>query len=236
MAHISGIGTAGNIPALTINQICCKADNSVFVKNDSPFTGGTDPQDYTYITEQDANAVVEDFEAQTTQEAQNKLRGEMQGGETMTTNPQCKTKRNSTQPIGDTGKNVPSAAISITVTCSTWVYNQSELHTLLTPKLQQQARSDLGSAYTLRGSLTTRVMQQRQADNHITLTIEASGTWVYTWDTAARQALARHIAGQTVAQARDWLRAQPGVATLTIDTPGDRLPTNPNQITFIIKT
>lgn len=50
-AHALVAGTVGNITVGDINEPCCVT--SVIAQNPYPFTGGTNAQDYTYLTAQD---------------------------------------------------------------------------------------------------------------------------------------------------------------------------------------
>ncbi|EFH88546.1 serine/threonine-protein kinase [Ktedonobacter racemifer] len=233
-AHITQTGTQGNIPALTINKICCKTDNSVFVKNANPFTGGQDPQNYTFVTQQDVDGVSGGLQNSAQAQALQQLHGMLQGGEEMAGDPQCKNTINYTNPIGDTGANVASTTISVTVSCNAFTYSRQQMQGLVAPQLQDKANNDLGAGYKLIGQIQTRPVQQRQNGDTVTWVIEAQGTWAYQFDVTAQQALARLIAGKNPAEAQTLLQNTHGVARANIQFNGATLPNDPNQITFTI--
>ncbi|GHO42905.1 serine/threonine-protein kinase [Ktedonospora formicarum] len=234
-AHAAELNTKGNIATLTINQNCCGKD-FVFVKNTEPFTGGQDPQDYRFVTQQDAQEGMKATLEQTTTQARDRLRQQLRTGEAMAGEPQCTSKLAANPAIGDNGTNITSSQVSVSVTCQAQAYSQQELQKLLAPKLQQKASTDLGNGYTQHGGMAIRFSQAKVSGEQISWVVEASGTWTYAWSKTSRQQVAHYLAGRSVAEARSWLQGQPGVASLTIDYPGDLLPTNPDQITIAIKS
>ncbi|WP_201372047.1 hypothetical protein [Ktedonobacter robiniae] len=236
-AHAADPGANGNIASLQINKGCCSASNSVFVKNLNAFSGGQDPQNYTFVTNDEAGKVANDLQTQTTQSALTKLRGQIQNGEEMASNPQCQPSAPKySQPIGDTGTNVPSTSVSVSVTCTAQVYNRQQLQSLVASKLQDKANTDLGSGYKLVGKIQTRAVQQRQNDKGISWVMEARGLWVYQITTSIEQELARHIAGKRVNEAQTILSSTKGVGKVNnIQVDGNTLPSDPNQITFTIQ-
>ncbi|GHO55465.1 baseplate J/gp47 family protein [Ktedonobacter robiniae] len=233
-AHADTPGTRGNIPTMNINKTCCAANNTIFVRNLVPFTGGQDPQNDTFVTQQDVDGVSGELQNSAQAQALQQLRGMLQSGEEMAGNPQCKNTINHTNPIGDTRANVASTTISVTVSCNAFAYPRQQMQTLLTSKLQPQADSDLGSGSKLASPLQLRVLQQQLDGANATWSIEAQGTWAYQFDATAQQALARLIAGKSPAEAQTLLQNTHGVARANVQFNGATLPGDPNQITFTI--
>ncbi|GHO42906.1 hypothetical protein [Ktedonospora formicarum] len=234
-AHAANPGANGNIGSQAVNKNCCASGNFVFVKNTNAFTGGQDPQNYSFVTQQDVNKVSDKLKTRTAQTALTKLRGQMQNGEEMAGNPQCTPKVNSSQPIGDTGENIPSTNISVSVTCTAQVYNKQQLQDLVSSKLQVKADTDLGNGYKLVGKIQPRTIQQRQAGENISWLMEAQGIWVYQISTTMEQDLAKRIAGKSVNEAKTILESTKGIGKVNIQTSGDTLPGDTGEITFTIQ-
>ena len=233
-AHTSNPGAKGNIQAMDINRTCCTTGNSIFVRNIDAFTGGQDAQNYTFVTQQDVDAVSGGLQNSAQAQALQQLRGMLQNGEELAGDPQCKNTINHTNPIGDTGTNIASTAISVTVSCNAFAYPRQQMQGLLAGKLQPLADSDLGSGSKLASPLQLHVLQQQPDGANVTWSIEAQGTWAYHFDATAQQTLARLVAGKTPVLAQTLLQNTHGVARADIQFNGATLPGDPNQITFTI--
>ncbi|GCE12955.1 serine/threonine protein kinase [Tengunoibacter tsumagoiensis] len=233
-AHSLSSGIKGNIIALDISQICCNTDNSVFVKNTSPFTGGQDPKDYQFVQQGDVTAVEQGLVKDLTTQAQTALRGKLVAGEQLAGDPQCKTSDQTDQQVGDTGVNVPSVQLTVTETCTGQVYDAAAAQQMATTLLKQTAQQQVGIGYALVGAVTTQVSVSSSNAQSIQLQVQARGVWVYQIDAALKQSLQKELAGKTPAQARQLLGQQMGIASVRIDGAGATLPSDPGQIRFVI--
>jgi hypothetical protein len=136
------------------------------------------------------------------------------------------------QPVGDTGVNVTSATVTVSVSCSQEVYDQHGVQTLVEGLLKAKAAADPTLAgYALVGDIvsTTKVQHVDPKTGIVTLGVTAKGMWV---DQLDAKALAQLIAGLTAEQARTKLLAQPGVASVSINVAS--LPSDPTKITIDI--
>src|SRR5450755_2599094 len=88
-SHIVNPGAKGNIPILDINQTCCNANSTIFVKNLNPFTGGQDAQNYSFVQQGDVDVVANSLANTLTKQGQNALQGRLNAGERIAGAPQC---------------------------------------------------------------------------------------------------------------------------------------------------
>jgi ABC-type amino acid transport substrate-binding protein len=243
-AHVVEFGTIGNISTLGFQNQCNDISNcgqapvhDIF--NDSPFTGGADPQTYTFVQQSDIDNAANDLISANSPNAQQVLQGQVQPNERFIGTPQCSPKTSENQSAGN---HVSQVTVTVSFTCSGEAYDYDGALKLAQYLLKQHVQQAYPTIpYALVGTITTTMQNPSLTDassGTVTMTIEASGTWVAQFDTNLKQALAQSIAGKTEPQAQAILKAQPGVKTASIQLQGgnsDILPTNPAQITFTIQ-
>ncbi|MBE3567791.1 MAG: protein kinase, partial [Thermogemmatispora sp.] len=158
-AHVVQQGTAGNLPAGFIDTFCCSSDLSVKVVS-GPFTGGQDPQPYTYIQQSDLDNVVNPLKAGLQQQAQQQLLQQAHSGERVV-GPDCSTSTRSNHQVGD---HATSVTVSLVVTCSGAAYNQQAALDMATALLRQEAARDPGPAYALAGQASSTIVDASLSD------------------------------------------------------------------------
>ncbi len=236
-AHAAQAGSRGNITAFDINETCCVTGNFITVQNQPAFHGGQDQQDYTIVQQSDIDGAANSLEKPLTDSVQADLQKQMRAGEKLVSPAQCTKKVTADHAAGDRAANV---TVSVTVTCTAEVYDEQGALTMAKNLLIDKAKTDPGAAYALVGDIVTRVTKIMVTDPKqatLNLYVNAEGIWVYQFNDARKQELAKQIAGKSKQAAIDFLKTQPGIAKVDdIQLPsGDTLPTDPQQITIIVQ-
>jgi hypothetical protein len=233
------VGTSGNIPALAINGTCCASGNYILVKNLSAFSGGQDPQNYTFLQQSDVDGVATPVEQQLTSSAQANLKGQKHSGEQFvnTTNPiTCNPTVTANPPVGSKAR---SATVTVQVACSGEVYDQQGALAMAADLYKNDSTINPGPGFALAGNVNTTLTQASVVDNKgmVSLLVTAQGTWVYQTAklVAQEKTWAKQIAGKSKQQAIAFLKGQPGVGSVSITFSGNTLPTDPNRISFTIQ-
>jgi hypothetical protein len=232
-AHAVNPGVAGNIPALDFNFMTCCGSPAVNVSNPSAFTGGQDAKDYMFLQQSDVDRVANPLKDTLLAQAKSNVKSQILPTEQPATTLQCTSPTATVnEPVGDTGVNVTSATVTVSVNCSQEVYDQQGVQTLVEGLLKAKAAADPTLAgYELVGDIvsTTKVDQVDPKTGIVTLGVTAKGMWV---DQLDAKALAQLIAGLSAEQARTKLLAQPGVVSVSISVAS--LPSDPTKITIDI--
>lgn len=230
-AHAVRVGQIGNINASDIYGSCCTKDNSIFVQN-SAFSGGQDPQNYTFVQQSDINGVVNALEPSLLQQAENSLKSQVHSNEQLAGSVTCSPSVGQNQNAGDKASSV---TVTVSVTCQSVAYDQKGALSLVTSQLSKQASKDLGSNYALVGSIVTTLKVQKVTSTGVSLLATAKGVWVYQFSSSAQQNLKSLIAGKNVTEAVTLLKSQPGISDASINPNSGTLSTNPNDITIVIQ-
>ncbi|GCE07514.1 hypothetical protein [Dictyobacter aurantiacus] len=233
-AHAVTGGTIGNLGAGTLNGNCCNANNFIFVSNNT-FTGGQDPQDYTFVQQGDVDAVVNPLVTSLSKQAQSDFNKQLAANEQLVGDPVCsKSVATNKGEIGDQGHNITSTTVTVSATCTGMAYDQKGAQQVAQSRLQTKAASDPGSGYALVGNITSHVDQVTRRQGNIFLLVSAQGTWVYQIGDAQKSQLAHNLAGKKLADAQAFLNGQKGFKSTTIKLSNDSktMPTDPNQITI----
>src|SRR6185312_15899646 len=215
-AHTSKFGTASNFGANTIDQLCCTSNNFISVKNLGSFTGGQDPQNYNFVQSADVNGIANPLKNTLSSQAQAMLKAQLRANEQLAGSVQCQPDVKTDHPVGDQGTNFTTVTVTVIATCQAQAYDQKATIDLVTKLLQNKATTDIGAGYQQVGQTTTQATVQRGSQNTITLLVSAKGLWVYAFTDAQKQALARLVAGKTMADAQNLLKAQKGISNVTI--------------------
>nr|BBH96000.1 hypothetical protein KTA_41990 [Thermogemmatispora argillosa] len=235
-AHVIQPGAAGNLPARAIDNWCCSSELDIWARS-SAFTGGQDPQPYTYIQRSDIDNVANPLKASLLQQAQGQIQQQARSGERLV-GPDCSTAINSNHQVGD---HASSATITVSATCSAEAYNQQAALDMATTLLQQEAARDPGPAYALAGQISSTIIDASLADpqsGRLIITVKAQGRWTYRFNEGAQQHLIQVLAGKSRSQALQLLQRQPGVSQADINivrSNNDQLPDNPALIAVIIE-
>ncbi len=231
-AHAVTGGNRGNILTLDINQTCCSGGSLIFVKNSVAFTGGQDAQNYAFVQQGDVNAVANPLVNTLTKQGQNAVQGRLNAGEQIAGAPQCtpNVATDPQHPVGDTGVNVASTTVNVTVQCSAEAYNQSQLQGQIAS--QQQGAPSPAPNYAPGGSSIGRVTVQGA-----NLLVNATTIWIYQIDREQQQRMAQSIVGMTAASATRQLANAPGVRGVVIQglSAASQLPGDPTRISIVIQ-
>ncbi|HEV2653611.1 MAG TPA: hypothetical protein VGT82_01575, partial [Ktedonobacteraceae bacterium] len=231
-AHVTTPGGKGNIPALDLNQTCCSANSTIFVKNLNPFTGGQDAQNYSFVQQGDVDAVANPLVNTLTKQGQEAVKGRLNAGEQIAGAPQCmpNVATDPQHPVGDTGVNVAATTVNVTVQCSAAAYNTSQLQGQIAS--QQQGAASPAPNYAPAGSSITRVTVQGA-----NLLVNVATTWIYQIDREQQQRLAQSIVGMTAAAATRQLASAPGVRGVVIQglSATSQLPGDPTHISIVVQ-
>ena len=230
-AHAVRVGQVGNINALDVDGSCCVADNSIFVQN-AAFSGGQDPQNYTFVQQSDINSVVNALEPSLLQQAENSLKGLIHSNEQLAGSVTCSPAIGQNQNAGDKASSV---TVTVSATCKGVAYDQKGALSLVTNLLSKKAANDLGSSYSLVGSIVTTSKVQNTTASGVSLLMSAKGVWVYQFSSTVQQNLKNLIAGKNVNDAITLLKSQPGISDVSINPNSGTLPTSISNITFVIQ-
>jgi serine/threonine protein kinase len=235
-AHVVQPGSAGNLPAGVIrNQPCCGTTD--IWATSGAFSGGQDPQPYTFVQQSDLDGVAKPIEAGLLQQAQQQFRSQIHGGEQLVNGASCAPAIKSDHQVGD---HASSVTVTVIASCTGEVYDAVAALRLGQSLLTQEATNRAGSAYVLSGQVVTTISRVTVLDPRagtLSIIVSAEGLWVYQFSEAQKQALVRLIAGKPRNTAVQLLQQQPGVRRADIrlaHTQGDLLPADPDQISITI--
>lgn len=228
-------GANGNIPQFDIDGPCCF--NGIVVKN-TAFTGGQDAQPNSIIEQKDIDGAANGLIASLKPGTLASLQGMVRNSERVITgSQQCQPQTGADHQAGAVAKTV---TVQVALACSEQVYDYGAARQIALRALQAQASSDLhlGAAYALDGQIVLTQLNASQPDAHgsVTLTIQASGLWVYTFSQATLRQLAALIAGKSESAARALLLAQPGIAAVQFHPSStNALPINTGEIQLTLQ-
>ncbi|GCE07516.1 serine/threonine-protein kinase [Dictyobacter aurantiacus] len=238
-AHTINVGNNSNIKIRDINQTCCASNNTIFVSNLSPFTGGQDAADYTFVQQGDVDAVVNPLVTSLSQQAQSDFNKQLAATEQLVGAPTCtKSVQSNKGEIGDQGHNVTSTTVTVSATCTGMAYDQKGAQQIASSRLRQKAASNPGSGYALVGNVTSRVININRRGQNIALLVSAQGTWAYQFSPQRKQQLLQAVAGKSISAAQQFLKQQIGIANVFIhlkEGNSTALPTNPAGINIQIQ-
>nr|BBH94794.1 hypothetical protein KTA_29930 [Thermogemmatispora argillosa] len=232
-AHALQPGSKGNLPAFAFRASPCCA-NGITVQNPLAFSGGADPQPYTYVQQSDIDQASTALQTPLTAEAQRALQAQATANERFVGTVQCPALTSANQQAGD---RAASVTVTVTVICSGEVYDQVGARVLAASLLTNDAARSPGPAYSLVGQIITSVVSvvpNPRQPGLLTVHVQAEGIWAYRLDDQERLRLANLIKGKTRDQALTLLKRQAGIhsASIVLSGPGSRLPDNAAAITI----
>ncbi|MBX5456283.1 MAG: baseplate J/gp47 family protein, partial [Thermogemmatispora sp.] len=236
-AHALQPGSQGNLPAFAFHTVSC-CGNGLTVQNALAFSGGADPQSYTYVQQSDIDQASMVLQTSLIAAAQRDLQARAAANERFVGGAQCPVSTSADHQAGDRALEV---TVTVVVVCSGEVYDQVEARILAASLLANDAAGNLGPGYSLVDQIATSIVSAT-LDQHqqglITLRVQAEGIWAYRFDAQARQRLANLIKGKTQEQALALLRQQPGIqsVSLSLSGNGSRLPDNSHLISIHVAT
>jgi hypothetical protein len=234
-AHATTAGANGNMAAGAINGTCCVAGGFITVAS-SAFTGGQNGENYAYLQQSDVDKVVNQFKPILSQQANKGFTSQIKSHEQLVGAPQCTTTSKADQPVGKQGKNVTSANVMVSATCTGLVYDASGARTLAQKLLTGKVASSLGQDYVLAGTIITKPTVTDVQDDVVTLQVAAAGIWYYQFNDSQKLTLAKQLVNASRGAAQKLLNDYKGIAKARIDLAdsGDTLPNDPNQISITV--
>ncbi len=228
------VGPQGNIAPLDLNGLCCVA--GVSVKNTDAFVGGQNARNYTVIAKQDVEAVTGPQNSTLTQQVQTSLQGQIRSGEQLASPVQCHPALHTDHPSGSEAAHV---TITLSVTCQAEVYDEQAVQQLASAALSEQARTTLGTGYSVQGTIKTSIMQvatTEAAHGTLSLLVNAQGTWGYQFTSAQINQLSRRIAGLSRQEAIHLLKRDPHIQAVSITETWNatNLPSDPVHIQIMV--
>ncbi|MFL5705398.1 MAG: protein kinase domain-containing protein [Ktedonobacteraceae bacterium] len=233
--HVLDVGASGNISAGDLYQDCCAP--GITVKNVTAFTGGKDPQTYTYVQQSDIDSAAAALETPLTKRAQTSLQNQLAPNERFISPTQCSSTVTSDSGVG---ARVTDVTVSVTALCKGEVYDQSAAQSIVTTLLSREAAVNPGPNYTLVGNVIAVITQAAMIDKNrgiTTLLVKAEGVWVFKFSSGWQQKLTNLIVGKSKQAALNILQEQLGVVRISIQLPSSNntaLPRDPHQIRFVI--
>jgi hypothetical protein len=234
-AHAALAGSRGNIAVSDINGLCCAA--GVAVKNTAGFRGGQDAQTYPTVRQADIDGLARPLVETLTQRAQAGVRSQIHLQEWMVTIPACIPAIKADHIVGSRATQV---TVTVAVTCRAEVYNQQTARLFAETSYAREASAALGVNYALTSQVTTTLTGVTVTDpkrGTLALSIQAEGVWVYWWNTAHLEILARRIAGERKQDALALVLREEGVQAASILLSGSEhvtLPVDPSRITITV--
>ena len=242
-AHAISAGSKGNIAKDSIDQLCCSDNQSITVKNLSAFSGGQDPQPYTFVQQSDIDRAANLLEIPMKVHAQTLLLTQMRRNEGLLDSMQCARK---VYPDHQPNDRVATFRITMTLTCSGEVFDQDSAKSIAIALLKADAAKSLGVNYILTGAITPNFLKPtlKESEPRIKeLHTKAQGIWTYQFKPVTRDKLAQLIAGKSEKDARTLLLREPGISRVDIQTPWwvpwivrNSLPANSNRISLVTDT
>ncbi|MFL5624776.1 MAG: protein kinase domain-containing protein, partial [Ktedonobacteraceae bacterium] len=216
------VGSAGNIPAHTLNTKCC---GGLSVSNPSAFSGGVDARQEHVVTQSDVNSVSSSLRTQLQKQLTQQLLQQLHTGEVIAGQPTYTTTVSSDKPVGARADDV---TVSVTVTASTIVYNRNDVNHIASQLLGKQVTQLLSNNYQLQGTPTVATPQivKQERDGILYLSVPVQETWVYAFSKQQLNQWKSSIKGASSEAALAFLNEQAGVAAVQIHLPfgTDHLP------------
>ena len=218
-AHAVKVGKSGNIPAMSVNK---PYSHGISVLNESAFSGGVDDQAAASVQQSDIDRVANPLMAKLIQKALGDLQSQLKPGEQLVkASPPCSSPAVSSNPA--LGVSATKFTVNVSLTCSDSAFNPQTVPPQEENKLKQEAIQQLtpGPGFIPVGTIAIKVEQETPDKNgEIDLLVTASGTWKYQFSADIKLKMAKHIARETVGDAKTWLLQQTGVAAASISVTG----------------
>ncbi len=230
-AHAINAGTQGNIPARDINTACCAT--AVLAINLTPFHGGADERDFHFVTKSDIENAAIPLKSALTQSVTAALKTQLRTQEQLQILP-CTPQVSADHNVNEEADQVK---VTATLTCSGVAYNENTLQQQATKLLTSQALKELGSGYSLYGTIQVTVNHATATHNNPPLVLSLQGIWTYALSGREQQRIKTLIAGKTYKKALQILRALPGIESVSMAWDENmKLPKNSRYIRLVLIT
>jgi hypothetical protein len=223
--HVAQVGTVGNIAAGTWGW--CSSGCGVIATNSSDFTGGVDPQSYTFVRQSDINNEVAALEANPP-DPQQALQPQLGESEQFIGTPTCSPNVGANHRAGDVANSV---TVTVSYVCTGEVYAPDDALIQAARLLTDQATKSLGAGYALVGTIKTSAGSATLDDQGtVSTAVNAEGIWVYQFTDQARQTLASNLTGDTAQEAVHLLFNTTGVSNVLVQLVGGNAPILPKDV------
>lgn len=213
------VGKSGNIPAMSIDKLYAPG---IYVLNTSAFSGGQDDQPGNTVQQSDIDRVAKLQMDLLVPQALTALQKQLNEGEQLVKpNPTCSSPVVTSNP--GVGASAAQFTVNVSLTCSDSAYNPQTVPSQEEDMLKQQAIQLLnpGPAFIPVGTIAIKIGQEApEMDGNIHVQATANGTWQYQFSAAQKLDMAKHIARETIGDAKAWLLQQSGVAGASISVSG----------------
>ena len=224
-AHITQVGSAGNIAAGSIETRCCGSP-FITATNTTPFRGGQDARAYSIIQASDIHNAASSLLARLTPQATLVLHQQVQPGEQLVA-PRCHPRTSSSQEAGAEGTAV---SVRVTQTCDSVAYRRDSLTTVATRVLAHLAHPP----YQLGAPIQVTVDSVTSLHQSTLLHVSLAGVWVYHFSREQLSHVPVMLAGKSLREAQRILTQQEGIQQVSIHLQRfdgqETLPTNPQRI------
>ena len=205
-------------------------------RNTTAFTGGTDPQNYTFVQQSDIDGAAKALEANVPN-PQQALQGQVRSNERLIGSPTCQPTMTANHAANDKAANV---TVSVSFTCRELAYDYNGALAMGAQMLKEQAIASTGSGYVQAGDVSATFSSAQVTDaaqGVVGVAVSAQGIWVYQPDDAQKQTIARMIAGKTRAEALAVFAGIKGIKRASIQlTDGmDTLPVDSSLINIVVQ-
>ncbi|MEO8973089.1 MAG: protein kinase [Ktedonobacteraceae bacterium] len=234
-AQAASSGSSGNIDIGVISGIITWGTINLTFYNDTAFTGGQDPQTYTYLQASDMSAAVaaaNQLKTSLTTTAQSNVQGQIYAGGSLFGPVQCSSSASYNHGVGD---RVLSVTTTVSAKCSGEVYNQQAALSMGANLLSQQVSSVPSASYKLLTKITTSIVSVAGVNGGIQIVVNAASVGLFQFSKGQRQELISLIVGKSEQDAQAILASQTGVSKVKItlaNTTGTLLPASAKDITI----
>ena len=242
-AHTLQVGANGDISPYTIDEVCCANDNSITVSNPTAFSGGQDPQPYTYVRKSDIKGASDSSEFALRPAALTLLRKQVRPNEKVLNITLCIPWIQSNHAVNEIATTLQ---IAVKLQCSSEVYDNVDAIALSILRSKRDALKRLGIHYVLNGNILIAPLQATLTNatfGSVLLIFKAQSLWVYKFSNIQRQNLIKLITGKLQRDAIALLQKYPGVSNVVILQPWwvpfivrDTLPTSADRINLYIQS
>jgi len=236
-AHAVVAGASGNIAALDFNIVHCCAIPDITVRNAGAFTGGQDPQKFSYVQQSDIDQAANSLQQTIEPKGRQKLQGLILQTDQLVGTPQCVPTVSADHQARD---EATAVTVTVTMQCVGEVFNQSDARDMATTLLATDAARVPGPNYTIHGQIATVIVTGKLVDKKsgtIALQVQAQGEWTYQFHGDWQGAFATLIKDKGIYEATTSLEKQFGVKHASIVVTGlmhNTLPADPQHIRFVV--
>jgi len=235
-AHISTVGSQGNLAAYTLrNVICCGQQGNIRASNITPFTGGQDAMTYRTVTSGDVKQAENMVESGLVSQTGASLRGQLAPGEHLSSTPAvCTPTMRSDHLVGSRADQV---TVEEQVTCQGTAYAYTSQQAMSEAVQRANNQPAFPAPFTLTVITDVQVQENGTSIHGIVLEITGHEQWTYQWSKRQLNDLRSELAGLPIEQAQGKLNSLDGIATSSIHQyfwAGNSIASDPKNISVTL--